>query len=186
MVDQFYGPTSVCIGFNLYLLCSQRLPVSERGSQYQHFFINLQNIIWRAQLKSTKKSMQVLNLKGICATNINKVGNVFYFGVFFSHPLKFCVGWLIQTQQWPLIDCSSMHSWWWELFGTAVLWLTAVVHAMGMEEELGAHKTVLRTFRRCMQYSTHIRQINVQYVHTKCVRLYWRAFIAWLLIQGRF
>ena len=37
-VDRFYGPTSVCIGFNLCLFCFLRLPVSERGSQYQQLF----------------------------------------------------------------------------------------------------------------------------------------------------
>ena len=39
-VDQFYGPTSVCIGFNLSLRSSQRRPVSETNT----FFLLVFNI----------------------------------------------------------------------------------------------------------------------------------------------
>ena len=79
MVDQFYGTTTVCTGFNLCLLCSQRLPVSERGSWYPHQFFSW---ISKHNLKSTtkiyKESHACLNLKGLFTTNINKVGNVCY------------------------------------------------------------------------------------------------------------
>ena len=77
------GTTSVCIGFNLRLLCSRRIPVSERGSHYWHqvFKIDFQNKIWRTQLKSTKKVHAGLKL---CMTDIDEVGNVFHSGIFQS------------------------------------------------------------------------------------------------------
>ena len=42
------------------------------------FFINFQNIIWRAKPKSARKSTRVLNWNGACRPTIDKVGNVFY------------------------------------------------------------------------------------------------------------
>ena len=39
LVGQVNGTTSVCSGFNLCLFGSQRLPVSETGSQYQQHFL---------------------------------------------------------------------------------------------------------------------------------------------------
>ena len=55
MVDQFYGTTSVYIGFNLCLLYFQELPVPERGSQdIHHCFHWFQTIIWRTSPRSTQ------------------------------------------------------------------------------------------------------------------------------------
>ena len=51
-LTSFAGSTSVCIGVSLCLQCSQRLPVSKRGSQYQQHFLKL---IFKLHLKGTNK-----------------------------------------------------------------------------------------------------------------------------------
>ena len=49
------------------------------GTQYQHrFFIHVKNIIWRTHKKSYENSMYVYNLNGVCMTDIDSVGNLFY------------------------------------------------------------------------------------------------------------
>ena len=55
MVDQFYGSTFVCIGFNLCLLCYQRLPVSDKGSQYLQQFCS---IIFKISFQGRNKDLQ--------------------------------------------------------------------------------------------------------------------------------
>ena len=44
----------------------------------------------------------------------------------------------MQTPQWPLSDHSSMHSRYWELYGTEVLLLTSAVHAMEDGQDIPA------------------------------------------------
>ena len=75
------------------------------------------------------------NLNGVCRTNVKLVWNAFYLGFPWVILWNYVwIDWLMQTLHWPLSDHSSMHSRWYEPCGTAVLWLTAVVHAMGSSQ----------------------------------------------------
>ena len=76
VADRFCVTTYVYIGFNLFLLCLQRLPVSERGSKLKSantkFLTNFPNI------KQTNKQTNHTGFNVEWSTiNINEVFNVF-------------------------------------------------------------------------------------------------------------
>ena len=129
MVDWFYGPTSALGLTCVWLVSRDFLSLKVGLGSNSNFFINFQIINWRAQPKSTKKSMQVLNLNGVCTTNTNKDGNVFYSG--FSSVIlwssvrrdwcKHCSGHSVATQACTVDDKNCV-----------VLWRTALIHAMNI------------------------------------------------------
>ena len=76
-----WGTTSVCLGNNYACSAPGGLPVINRGPKCQHKkIIIVRGIIWISPSKFMKKIMQIQTLNGCYRTNIDEVGNIFYWG----------------------------------------------------------------------------------------------------------
>ena len=112
-LTSFMGQLLFAFGLNLCLLSSHRLPVPERGFQYkQQFFHWFLKYHLEGTTEIYKEIHVGLKLEWSLYDKYWWSWKCLLFGVFFSHPLKLCAEWLMQTQQWPLSDHSSMHCIW--------------------------------------------------------------------------
>ena len=119
MDDRFLWTTTVCFVFNFWLLCSNRLPVSESNLPVpKPFLINLKNMFWRTESISTEKNHADLKLEFVrqILMKLKTSSNEGLLMKVFSHSLmwlsKHCSDHYVTSQACTLISWGCVHPWW--------------------------------------------------------------------------
>ena len=131
MDNRLLGTTAVCFVINFCLLCSHRLPVSERNNPVPRPFLIFKICFEGQNQNLQKKSRRFKTWMEFVRQILMKLKTSSNEGLLmkvFSHSLmwlsKHCSGHYVTTQAYTLIS--------WGLCASATMWLTGGLHAMNI------------------------------------------------------